>query len=474
MKHSPKHTTTLARQLQQMANDRWARDAVRVLLRASWFALSIWSVGVGLSLLLSWPIDHALIGALALAVIVIALISLLLMPRLSVESVARRLDRRFDLHEELSTALEVGQQRPEVGSLPAQLMAHAGQHLRQTQRSISQRQRAPISDLFFLAGMLVIAIALFLITAMPGLPNASQIAALPPLANPDAAADDQAFQPPPNNPGQQPGGLPGNGAAQQQADMNAGTQSAGNTGSDSSQNGAQQAAAADPQSLAAIADALRDQGATRPSAEALDRGDAASAAQQIRELADQADQLSQQTRQNLADNLRKAASAIQERNPDLAQQLRQSARNIDQGGQQAAKGLEDLAQAIEQAQQGDAQAGQGADQADAQGTQPGSPADQGQPGNQPGAGGGAGNAAASNQRDLENPQRLGVEGQPVELDAQGDGSQGSAPAEQATVAGNGSVGSTSGGNQQGGGASGPDPLRVPADERDVVQDYFTP
>ena len=471
MKHPPKHTTTLARQLQQMANDRWARDAVRVLLRASWFALSIWSAGVGLSLLLSWPIDHAVIGALALLVIVVALISLLLKPRLSVEKVARRLDRRFELHEELSTALEVGQQRPEAGSLPAQLMAHAGQRLRQTQRSISQRQRAPISDLFFLAAMLAIAIALFVITAIPSLPNATQIAALPPLVKPDGAADDQAFQPPQNNNSQQPGGLPGDGATQQQPGTNAGTQSAGNTGSDAGQSGSQQGSAADPQSLAAIADALRDQGATRPSAEALDRGDAASAAQQLRELADQADQLSQETRQNLADNLREAASAIQDHNPDLAQQLRQSARNIDQGDQQTAKGLENLAQAIEQAQQGDAQAGQGSEQGDTSGTQPGSPADQGQQGNQPGAG----NAAASNQRDLADPQRLGVDGQPVELDAQGDGSQGTAPAEQATVAGNGSLGSTSGGsNQQGGGASGPDPLRVPADERDVVQDYFTP
>ncbi len=455
MKQNTRHTSTLARQLQQMATDRWVRDAVRMLLRAVWFALSIWSAGVGLSLLMSWEIDHGLIGALALAVIVVALISLLIKPRLSVQAVARRLDRRFNLHEQLSTALEVGQQRPETGSLPAQLMAHAGQNLRQTQRSIGQRQRAPVSDLLFLAGMLAIAIALFLITAMPGLPNASQVAALPALVSPDAAPDEQAFQPPQDD------------GAQQQPGNNGSDQNAGSTGAENQQS---QGAPADPQSLAAIADALRDQGATRPSAEALDRGDAASAAQQLRELADQAEQLSQETRQNLADNLRQAASEIDDHNPDLAQQLRQSARNIEQSGEQAAQGLEDLAQAIEQAQQGDAQASQG-DQA----AQQGSPGDQDQPSNQPGAGGGAGNSAATNQRDLEDPQRLGVDGQPVELDAQGDGTQGSAPAEQATLAGSGSVGTTNGGsNQQGGGASGPDPLRVPAEERDVVQDYFTP
>jgi hypothetical protein len=32
----------------------------------------------------------------------------------------------------------------------------------------------------------------------------------------------------------------------------------------------------------------------------------------------------------------------------------------------------------------------------------------------------------------------------------------------------------SGGSGGGDGGSGPDPLRIPLDERDVVQDYFTP
>lgn len=472
---SPKHTSTLARQLQQMATDRWARDALRTLLRAVWFALSIWSVGLGLSLLMSWPIDYSLLAALALGVVAVALIGMLFRPRMSVQMVARRLDRRFGLHEELSTALEVGQQRPEAGSLPAQLMAHAGQNLRQTQRSITQHQRGPLSDLFFLAGMLAIAIALFLMTAMPGLPDASQASTLPPLINPDASPEDQAFQPPQNNQAQQPGDIPGDGAAQQQSQGDANGQQSG-AAAGAGQNGNQSSAPADPQSLQAIADALRDQGATRGAAEAIDRGDAASAAQQLRELADQADQLSEETRQNLADKLRQAAREIQEHNPDLAQQLRESARDIQQGGQNTAQGLDELAQAIEQAQQGDAQAGQGQQQGGDQGQQ-GDSGQQDQQGSQPGGAGGTGNAAATDQRDLENPQRLGVDGQPVELDAQGDGTQGTNPAEQATIAGNGSVGSAGNNtrsNQQAGGSSGPDPLRVPADERDVVQDYFTP
>src|SRR6185436_15817692 len=50
---------------------------------------------------------------------------------------------------------------------------------------------------------------------------------------------------------------------------------------------AQNGAAGDPQAIQALADALRDQGATRPAADALDRGDLAGAAQQLRALADQ-------------------------------------------------------------------------------------------------------------------------------------------------------------------------------------------
>jgi hypothetical protein len=212
----------------------------------------------------------------------------------------------------------------------------------------------------------------------------------------------------------------------------------------------------------AVADALRDQGSTRPAAEALDRGDLAAAAQQLRELADQASQLSEEARQQLADSLRRAAAKVQPSDPDLAQQLRDSARGLERGQDRAAQALEDLARAIEQQGQPGGQAGL-----------PGDPSQQQGAGDQPGSSGGAGNSGAGERRPVENPTRLGVDGKPLPLDVQGEGSTSAPPPEQATAGNLSAVGTAAGGGSGGDGSSGPDPLRVPMDERDVVQDYFS-
>lgn len=488
--------TPLIKHLNQLAAERWTRQAIRTLLRATWFALCVWCVVVGASLMLGWPVDLELAGSLALLVVGVALVRLLFVRALPAQAVARRFDKRFRLDEELATAIEVAHQNPPATSLAAALLERSTHTLRQVRRQIRSRQPAPWSEVMTLLALLLVAAGLFVMIGIGRALPASTEQPLPPLAG-DAAQPpvdepiDDAPQdgPPGANPGQQagsqqPGTLPGDGQGQAAGQGN----NAGQAGAGPNQAGDGQAAGQEPASsppsaeqqreMDAVADALRDQGITRPAAEALDRGDARGAAQELRELADRASEISPQARAELANSLRDAARQVEQTNPDLAQQLRDSARGLERGDDNAAQALDDLAQALENMQQPGAQSGQSGSQA--QGDQPGPSSGSGQQGqgqgDQPGGGGGAGNAGASEQRPVQPAPRLGVDGQPLELDAQGDGNTpGSREADQATVASGGAIGSTSGGSSSTArDGSGSDPLRVPADERDVVQDYFTP
>jgi hypothetical protein len=486
----------IVRHLNQIANERWTRQAIRTLLRAAWVALCAWCIVVGASLVLRWEVDLAIAGAIALLVVGVALVRLLLTRAMPATAVARRFDRRFRLNEELATAVEVASQNPPSGSLSAALLERSAHTLRLVRRQIRTRQAAPWSDVITLLALLLVAAGLFVMIGIGRpLPDAVE-QPLPPLAGDagqppvDQPIDDAPRDQPPGlagangQPGDQPGDAQagagqGQGSGQSQAGQQAGD--AAQAGDQGQANGQEQASAPPSperqREMDAVADALRDQGITRPAAEALDRGNASEAAQELRSLADSASQISPQTRGELADALRDAARQVEQTNPDLAQQLRDSARGLERGDNNAAQALEDLAQAIE-SMQGPAQASQG--QGDQSGGDQAGPSSgsgqqgQGQ-GDQPGSGGGAGNAGAAEQRPVQPAPRLGVDGKPVELGTEGPGAVPARPGDQATVASGGAIGAVSGGNSSSArDASGSDPLRVPADERDVVQEYFTP
>ncbi|HEX9370347.1 MAG TPA: hypothetical protein VF897_05050, partial [Roseiflexaceae bacterium] len=327
----------------------------------------------------------------------------------------------------------------------------------------ARRPSVPWHDLLTLAALGLVALGLSIIAGI-GFPNfASGALPLPPLA---AAQDPaQQFLPEPQASDQGQPAAPGDpGQAGDQGGAVQGTSG--------------QPGAADPQVLQALADALRDQGATRAAAQALDRGDVAGAARELRQLADQAGQLGQSAREELAGRLRDAAGEIAGRNQQLRDQLRQSAAGLEQDGQSAAQALDDLARAIEQLQSGQpdqaSQAGQGQDQSqgDQQGQGNGQNQNQGQ-----GGGSGAGSGPGGEQRQANPSDRLGVEGQPVPLESAGAGTvpaQPSGPLPQVAGPG-GSTGFTQGDSSSGRRVQiGADPLRVPIDERDVVQDYFQP
>jgi hypothetical protein len=470
--------------LEQLSTERWARRGVRRLVRAAWLGVCVWCIGLGGRLLWGWPLRTDLLGALALA-IVGAGVGALLLPRLAPGAAARRLDRRFHLDEQLATAVEVATTNPRPGSVAARLLADSGHTAELLRRRLGRRPAVPWHDLLTLAALALVAAGLWIISGI-GVPNlAGGAAPLPGLAAPDDPLDQ--FPQEPQGPGDT--GLPSPGGVGDMPGPGAPVPGPGN------QPGAgDQPSTADPQVLEALADALRDQGATRPAAEALDRGDAASAARELRELADQASQLSEQTRDDLADRLRDAANQIAGRDPQLADQLRQSARGLAEGGQDAAEALDDLARAVEQLGSGQdgaqqppdtgAQTGQdGQDQGQEQNGGPGQDqgAGQGQNGGQDqgqgqgdGQANGAGNGPGGEQRQSDPADRLGVEGQPVPLESAGEGEIPVPQSGQQPGQGSGQGGFTQGGTGGERVEVGADPLRVPIDERDVVQEYFQP
>jgi hypothetical protein len=465
--------------LEQLSTERWARRGVRRLVRAAWLAVCVWCIGLGGSLVWGWPLRTDLLGALALAIVGVGAAGLLL-PRLAPGAAARRLDRRFHLDEQLATAVEVAATNPPPGSVKARLLADSSHTAKLLRRRLGRQHAVPWNDLLTLLALALVAAGLWIISGI-GVPNlAGSAALLPGLAAPEDPLEQ--FLPEPQGPGDT--GLPSPGGVGDVSGPGAPVPGAGNE-----PGAGGQPSAADPQVLEALADALRDQGATRPAAEALDRGDPAGAARELRELADQASQLSEQTRDELADRLRDAADQVAGRDPQLADQLRESARGLAEGGQDVAEALDDLARAVEQlgsgqegaqpppsdagAQPGaDGQAeGQGQDQSAGQGQDQG----QGQDGGQgDGQAPGAGNGPGGEQRQSDPADRLGVEGQPVPLESAGEGEVPVPQSGQQPGQGNGQGGFTQGGTGGERVDVGADPLRVPIDERDVVQEYFQP
>lgn len=435
---------TLRRRFERLATDRWARRSLRTLLRSAWVGLSFMCIGLGLQLLVGWSVSLEILSAFALCCVAVGAMRLL-RPRMSPQEVAQRLDHRFGLQEQLITALEVSQRSSPQG-VELRLLEQAHITTNQVQHHVARQRRYPWVEMMALLAMVFVVAGMVLLTTLMSSSGQPVAELLPQLVPPNDMQNQAAGEPPP----------------EQSAPEQMGSQGT------QAQAGIAQGQGFDQQSAESLAEALRDQSATRPAAEALDRGDAASAAQRLRELADQSGQLSPDTRRDLANELRSAAAEIEGRNPDLADQVRQSAYGMQQDGQSNAEAFENLADAVEQLDGTPQQAQQG-DQG-----QQGSQGDQGMPG-QPG-GGAASNAPFSGQREMpQSSERLGVDGVPLELNSQGNGQTPSEGDPSTTAPGSGSF--EPGEGAPGDSATiqiGDDPLRIPADLRDVVQEYFSP
>ncbi len=429
------------KRLDRLAQDRWTRRAIRILLRSAWVGLSLLVIGLGLRMLTDWQIS--LMNLIAVAMLCIAGGAVLLLRRpLSPEAAARRLDRRFGLDNQLTTALEVSARsdtHPPEG-VAAYLLEHANQTTVQVQRYVRSKQRPPWMEVLTLVAVLLLALGMVVVSDIDATANLPNPEGLPDLAT-------APNTPPPNAP-------------QQAADnsMLAGDASAGNATGPLS--------AAQQQQAQAIADALRDQSATRPAAEQLDQGNTAGAAQSLRELADQANQLGDETRNDLSNQLREAADQIAPANSELAEQVRRSADALQQGADTAADGLDRLADAVEQL----------GNQGNSQSTANNPPPDQANPNaGQQGGGTAAGNTPVEQREREQSHERLNVDGVPLELESSGTGSAAEGDPDQIA----GGVGnfsrSTAGGNADSSVVQiGDDPLYIPPELRDVVQKYFAP
>jgi hypothetical protein len=449
MTHTPARPgdLTISTGLASVARQLRRRRRLRLTIRALWIALVIWSVGPLMRVLGMTPPDQAILviasGALALG------LSYALFSRPTLAQLAAGLDRHYSLDEQLATALEVAGRSPE-SQVEERLLRETDGLIQRMRAYFARQPLLPWREIETLAAVCLLVLGL---TVAGGfvLPDAPGLVALPDLPPPEAPTDVARPEPEEQPVAEEPAPPPLSPQAQAAAD--------------------------------AIADALRDNGATRSAADALDRGDTEGAARDLRELADQAEQLGESGRSDVAQGLREAAERLRDQQPGLADRLERQADGLEAGGQEAERALEDLARTVEELRDGEqvAEAGASPGQTPQPGDQAGqeSPEQPGMAGQQPG-GSGAGNQLGGEQRGaqpggampgdetlpLPEPEdtggptvpAFGPRGPQIELGAGGTGEADSA---------------TGGGSDQPlVGAA--DPLLIPPEYRDVVENYFSP
>lgn len=417
----------------------WRRRFLHGLVRAAWLALLVPVAVMAGYLWRGWHVP--LMQWLSVAILV-ALVALIWALRpIGLKQMTRKLDRLLRARAKLITAFEVSQSAPMAANPVADQLVQEAVNLtadaRQQVRLFNRGFWLELQALIAVSAMLG---ALLIFDALtPNIPHATPVEL--PLPGSEARADtinppDASLQPPPFQPPQQ--------------------------------SPAEQVQAA----LEALANALRDQAASRAAAEAIDSGDLAQAAAELRRLADQLEELSPEAQRELGNALGEAAENIGSDVPGFTPPLRQGSQSLAQedvtGGSRA---LEDLAETLDRLAEEAGQAGNGS-------AQGGEPADTGR-GDSPGDAGG-GEGGESNQPLGDAAERLPIDGQPLELDSALPEDN---PAEQVLqpaeldAQGNGRTTDSPFARQPlnaTGADLGADPLTYPWNKREIVRQYFTP
>lgn len=421
---------------------RWRRR-VRLTVRAVWLALLVWCVGLAaLWFHLALPLGALVAAALAT---LLGGVAYAWWSQPSLVQLTHSLDRFYNLQAQTVTALEIAP-RGAANEIEGRVVAEASVWLADLRRYVGRLPVVPWREAETLLALALVALGLT-VALGPSAPTPAQLAALPdlpPPAVPTAPAAPASDQP----------------LAQAQPPL-------------------------DPQGQAAadaLADGLSANGATRPAADALRRGDLGGAASDLRNLADGASQLSNEARRDIAKGLRDAAERVRANQPDLAQRLEAQANGLEQGGQAAEQALEDLARTVEGLQKGEDRTAQGANNQSGQAAQKengGTTNEQrGTQGEQGGSG--AGDVPGSESRSTPSGAAQ-AEGSTLPLpsaSAQGgattraQGPQG--PSIEINAGGTGSGGALAENGSSIPIQSQADPLTIPPEYRDVVENYFTP
>ena len=384
-----------------------------------------------------------------------------------------------------------------------------------------------------------------LVGPRPVLPAEPSRAEAPPVASPSPAVQKpQASKPEPKPSSQNPQGATA-GVQRSVDEIRRGRESGGMDPNEASrrlgqaenqlsrQTGQSQS---DRNSLDRLGQALEQGAAGRPAAEAIQRGDYDAASREIAQLGAESDQLSPQAKQELAQALRQAAQDSQQAAPELAQRERRAADALAGRDYDAARqAMSDLADQVatrgrnvipqqelarawdnvnqerraqgqepnqaaqaqqrgnqqpggQQGQQGQQPGQQGgtAAQPDASGNAPGE-GQQGEAGQGGARGAGIGNSATDEGAPGEasaanDPQRLEVQGKPVEVELRQTGQSDRRPDDpsqnpDAQPSGDDEAGAVSESSSAQPGrvtsSTPPESNFVPSGRRDVVREYFS-
>ncbi|HMQ56050.1 MAG TPA: hypothetical protein PKD98_28475 [Anaerolineae bacterium] len=448
----------LVRAIVRLRDTFWQRRFLYGTLRAIWLALLVPTVVMAGYLFLGWQIRWELWVAPMLLVAAVVLIWSL--RPLTLEKMTRRLDGLMDRRSQLTTALEVSF----AANHPAYLNNPVAGRLIQdaVETTVGLRQQVKVLgrgfwlELNMLIGVASVLGALILLDMLaPVRPNAALVDLPLPFDEPRAdevIPPDPQLRPPPFQ--------------QQLQTMTP-----------------EQVQAA----LEALADALRDQAASRPAAEALDQGNLGQAAAELRRLADQLGGLSEQAQQGLGQSLQEAADNIGGNAPGFTEPLRQGNETLQSGDLAgAAQALEDLADLLDELGEQQPEGGQAEGEAgdSGEGEAEGEPGEteSEQGGEQPGGGGeGAGDGEGSEgESELgEEEERLPIDGEPLELESEEENIEDRVLQPSELEAGSDSDKRTTDSPfarqplNAAGEELGPDPLAYPWEKREIIRDYFS-
>ncbi|HYP39277.1 MAG TPA: hypothetical protein VEX13_02870, partial [Chloroflexia bacterium] len=441
------------------------RRRIRQTRRRRYLAMSalgmgtLWVVAALLSYLDLAPaaLTSALLGISLL--FPVAALALEALRRPSLPQTAAILDSALDNKQRIVTSIELLSTQH---SAPSTQNSIAGAQLASTADILARNDprtlypaRTPWGHFALGAGLLLLALSLFVFKGIDGAFGAMQLGSTPGNEQSAAAISSPTAQ----------SGLPESENTPQpeeapQPEPGAGGEEGSVVESDSGPLDPEEAARRVENShqvqeaLGKLGEALNEQSVTQQAADSLKQGNYDDAAEQLEKLAQENDQLSEAAKEGLADSLEKAAQASDSA-PDLQQAERRAAdalRNGDYGEVDAA--LRDLAKKVretgenvipqselaegfpEPAQGGDiGSEDQGSDQSqggeqDQAGDGQGQNGEQGDP-NQAGAdnpnehegSGGSGDGKGSRVSDPQANKPLNVEGNPFELDVQPDPGQ---------------------------------------------------